>query len=165
MWIHEILRGVGYILNHSAAFSVTVLTFNHRGCYWFCNFLYNFLCSTRFPFCRIWSKLKFGEYNEAKSGQDTRSPGAPRRRTPHGSLRTARTPAPRRQISQSEAEKDPVEVFCRLRPGEEDNNCVVRIASDSTVQLAPLSSSKSYVSGKELQCSFKCKLVLPYYSC
>ena len=77
MWIHEILRGVGYILNHSAAFSVTVLTIIHRGCYWFCNFLYNFLCSTRFPFCRIWSKLKFGEYNEAKSGQDSRSPGAP----------------------------------------------------------------------------------------
>ena len=90
-------------------------------------------------------------------------PAPPRTRTPHGSLRTARTPAPRRQISQSEAEKDPVEVFCRLRPGEEDNNCV-RIVSDSTVQLAPLSSSKSYVSGKELQCSCKCKLILLDYS-
>ena len=92
-------------------------------------------------------------------------PAPPRIRTSHGSLRTARTPAPRRQISRdSEAEKDPVEVFCRLRPGEEDNNCV-KIVSDSTVQLAPPSSSKSYVSGKELQCSFKCKLILPDYSC
>ena len=80
------------------------------------------------------------------------------------SVRTVRTPAPRRQISRdSEAEKDPVEVFCRLRPVEEDNNCV-RIVSDSTVQLAPPSSSKSYVSGKELQCSCKCKLILPDYS-
>ena len=91
-------------------------------------------------------------------------PAPPRIRTPHGSLRTARTPAPRRQISQSEAEMDPVEVFCRLRPVEEDNNCV-KIVSDSTVQLAPPSSSKSYVSGKELQCSFKCKLILPDFSC
>ena len=63
---------------------------------------------------------------------------------------------PRRQISQDEAEKDPVEVYCRLRPGEEDNNCV-KIVSDTTVQLAPPSSRKSNVSGKELQCGFKCE--------
>ena len=72
------------------------------------------------------------------------------------SVRTARTPAPRRQISRDEAEKDPVEVYCRLRPGEEENNCV-KLVSDTTVQLAPPSSSKSYVSGKELQCGFKCE--------
>lgn len=71
-------------------------------------------------------------------------------------MRTARPPAPRRQVSRdSEAERDPVEVYCRLRPGEEtDNNCV-KIVSDTTVQLAPPTSSKSYVSGKELQCGFK----------
>ena len=84
-------------------------------------------------------------------------PAPPRIRTSHGSLRTARTPAPRRQISHSVAEKDPVEVFCRLRPGEEDNNCV-RIVSDSTVQLAPLSSSKSYVSEKRRNCSAHAKM-------
>ena len=73
-------------------------------------------------------------------------------------MRTARPPAPRRQVSRdSEAERDPVEVYCRLRPGEEtDNNCV-KIVSDTTVQLAPPTSSKSYVSGKELQCGFKCE--------
>ena len=79
------------------------------------------------------------------------------------SVRTARTPAPRRQISRDEAEKDPVEVYCRLRPGEEDNNCV-KIVSDTTVQLAPPSSSKSYVSGKELQCGFKCESLIMYHS-
>jgi len=82
-------------------------------------------------------------------------------RTPLASMRTpisvrsARTPSvqPRRQISREEAEKDPVEVFCRLRPGS-DESCV-NVCSDSKVQLVPPTSSKSYSSGKELQCSFK----------
>ena len=87
-------------------------------------------------------------------------------RTPLASMRTpisvrsARTPSvqPRRQISREEAEKDPVEVFCRLRPGS-DESCV-NVCSDSKVQLVPPTSSKSYSSGKELQCSFKCKYLI-----
>ena len=59
------------------------------------------------------------------------------------------------ETSPDAAEKDPVEVYCRLRPGEEET--CVRIVDDTTVQLVPPASSKSYVSGKELQCSFKCK--------
>ena len=92
-----------------------------------------------------------------------RTPLAGSVRTPLASLRTpisvrsTKTPSvhPRRQISREEAEKDPVEVYCRLRPGEDDT--CVKIVDDTTVQLVPPATSKSYTSGKELQCSFKCK--------
>ena len=93
-------------------------------------------------------------------------PGVASTRTPLASMRTpisvrsTRNPAvqPRRQISREEAEKDPVEVYCRLRPGEDGDGCV-KVVSDSTVQLVPPASSKSYTTGKELQCGFKCKYI------
>ena len=85
----------------------------------------------------------------------TRTPLAPVR-TPI-SLRSTRTPVqPRRQISKEDAEKDPVEVYCRLRPGDEDEPCV-KVLSDVRVQLVPPTTSKAFSTGKELQCSFKCK--------
>ena len=84
-----------------------------------------------------------------------RTPLAPAR-TPL-SLRSTRTPIqPRRQISREDAEKDPVEVYCRLRPGEDGEPCV-KVLSDVRVQLVPPASSKAFTTGKELQCSFKCK--------
>ena len=86
----------------------------------------------------------------------TRTPLAPVR-TPI-SLRSTRTPLqPRRQISKEDAEKDPVEVYCRLRPGYEEEPCL-KVLSDVRVQLVPPATSKAFTTGKELQCSFKCKL-------
>ena len=88
----------------------------------------------------------------------TRTPLAPVR-TPL-SLRSTRTPIqPRRQISREDAEKDPVEVYCRLRPGEDGESCV-KVLSDVRVQLVPPTTSKAFSTGKELQCSFKCKSIL-----
>ena len=91
-------------------------------------------------------------------------PGVAATRTPLASMRTpisvrsTRNPQiqPRRQVSREEAEKDPVEVYCRLRPGEEGEGCV-KVVNEATVQLVPPASSKSYTTGKELQCGFKCK--------
>ena len=96
-----------------------------------------------------------------------RTPLAGSVRTPLASLRTpisirsTRTPSvqPRRQISKEEAEKDPVEVYCRLRPGEDGESCV-KVLSDVRVQLVPPTTSKAFSTGKELQCSFKCKSIL-----
>jgi len=82
----------------------------------------------------------------------TRTPLAPVR-TPI-SARTGRTPAPRRQISREDTVKDPVEVFCRVRPGEGDNGCL-QVMNENTVQLVPPTSSRAYNSGKEIQCCFK----------
>ena len=81
-------------------------------------------------------------------------------RTPLAPVRTPislRTPVqPRRQISREDAEKDPVEVYCRLRPGDEAEPCV-KVLSDVRVQLVPPTTSKAFSTGKELQCSFKSK--------
>jgi len=82
----------------------------------------------------------------------TRTPLAPVR-TPI-SARTGRTPAPRRQVSKEETVKDPVEVFCRIRPGEGENGCL-QVLSDTEVQLAPPVNNKAFNTGKEIRCSFK----------
>ena len=81
-----------------------------------------------------------------------RTPLAPVR-TPI-SARTGRTPAPRRQISREDTVKDPVEVFCRVRPGEGDNGCL-QVMNENTVQLVPPTTSRAYNTGKEVQCCFK----------
>jgi len=94
-----------------------------------------------------------------------------RARTParagHGTARTplsvARTPisvrsnkplAPRRQISKEDVVKDPVEVFCRVRPDKSDSSCL-KVVNESTLCLVPPATSRAYISGKETQCSFK----------
>ena len=75
------------------------------------------------------------------------------------SVRSVRTPSvqPRRQVSREEKERDPVEVYCRLRPGEETEHNCVKVAGDTSVQLVPPASNKAFTSGKELKCSFKCE--------
>eukprot|EP00092_Neocalanus_flemingeri_P041223 GFUD01044883.1.p1 GENE.GFUD01044883.1~~GFUD01044883.1.p1 ORF type:complete len:890 (-),score=276.71 GFUD01044883.1:140-2809(-) len=83
-------------------------------------------------------------------------------RTPLGpvrtplSARTGRTPAPtpRRQVSREDKVRDPVEVFCRVRPGEGETSCL-NVLTDTTVQLVPPASNRAYNTGKETQCSFK----------
>jgi len=85
-------------------------------------------------------------------GAGSRTPLAPIR-TPI-SARTGRTPAPRRQVSKEETVRDPVEVFCRVRPIEGENGCL-KVMDESTVQLAPPVNNRAYNTGKEIQCSFK----------
>jgi len=51
--------------------------------------------------------------------------------------------------------KDPVEVFCRVRPGDDETGGCLQVQSETTVQLVPPVSSKAYNTGKETQCSFK----------
>ena len=53
--------------------------------------------------------------------------------------------------------KDPVEVFCRVRPNEdpESAEASVKVISDTQVQLCPPSVSKAFATGKETQYSYK----------
>jgi len=88
----------------------------------------------------------------SRMGPGNRTPLAPIR-TPI-SARTGRTPAPRRQVSKEETVRDPVEVFCRVRPGEGENGCL-QVMDETTVQLAPPVNNRAYNTGKEIQCSFK----------
>ena len=62
--------------------------------------------------------------------------------------------APRRQISKEEVVKDPVEVFCRVRPDKSDSSCL-KVVNESTLCLIPPATSRAYISGKETHCSFK----------
>ena len=49
--------------------------------------------------------------------------------------------------------RDPVEVFCRVRPDESEEPCV-QVTDDNTLKLVPPEVSRSY-NNKETQCSFK----------
>merc|ERR1719228_1925314 len=81
-------------------------------------------------------------------------------RTPLSAVRTplsdrnGRTQFPKRQTSKEEIVKDPVEVFCRVRPGDSDSNCL-QVVDDTTVQLVPPTNSRAFNTGKETRCSFK----------
>jgi len=72
-------------------------------------------------------------------------------RTP---IRPPARPAVRRVISE-ESYKDPVEVFCRVRPvgDESEGNCIETEAN--AVKLTPPITSRAYQSGKETKYSFK----------
>ena len=72
------------------------------------------------------------------------------------SARTGRTPARRQVSKETDTVKDPVEVFCRVRPGDGDSECL-QVLNENTVQLVPPATSRAYNIGKETQCSFKCK--------
>ena len=80
-------------------------------------------------------------------------------RTP-GGLGGLRTPArpvrtPLRPGSDTD-NKDPVEVYCRVRPSDEEKEgSCIKILSDTVIQLTPPISSRAYFSGKETQYSFK----------
>ena len=83
-------------------------------------------------------------------------------RTPGGlgGIRTpARTPlrtGARLRVQTGDGPKDPVEVFCRVRPsqGEEEESCI-KVLSDTLIQLTPPLASRAYLTGKETQYSFK----------
>ena len=85
-----------------------------------------------------------------------RTPHTPQMRTPMGIRTGNKVQVPIRQISKEDIVRDPVEVFCRVRPREEEDVCL-KVMDETSVQLAPPASSKSYNSGKETKCSFKCK--------
>lgn len=77
-----------------------------------------------------------------------------------GGMRTpARTPlrgnGVRPRMAGGESHKDPVEVFCRVRPSDEEPETCVKVLSDTLIQLTPPLSSRAYTSGKETQYSFK----------
>ena len=83
-------------------------------------------------------------------------------RTPGGlgGIRTpARTPmraaAARQRPLMEDTHKDPVEVYCRVRPNEEEEEASVKVIGDTKVQLTPPISSRAYTTGKETQYSFK----------
>ena len=89
-------------------------------------------------------------------GHVYRTPHTPQMRTPMGIRTGNKVQVPIRQISKEDIVRDPVEVFCRVRPREEEDVCL-KVMDETSVQLAPPASSKSYNSGKETKCSFKCK--------
>jgi hypothetical protein len=61
------------------------------------------------------------------------------------------------RVVAASSHKDPVEVFCRVRPSAEEEESCIKILSDTTVQLTPPESSRAFVSGKETQYTFKGK--------
>ena len=75
-------------------------------------------------------------------------------RTPH------RGPGSRPRMGGLESHKDPVEVYCRVRPSDEEAESCIKIFSDTLIQLTPPLSSRAYTSGKETQYSFKGNLIL-----
>jgi hypothetical protein len=82
-------------------------------------------------------------------------------RTP---LRTQALAKPR--VVAASSHKDPVEVFCRVRPSAEEEESCIKILSDTTVQLTPPESSRAFVSGKETQYTFKGeKLLFSRHQC
>ena len=87
----------------------------------------------------------------------TRTPLGPGR-TPLSS-RNGRPHHPRILANKGEIVKDPVEVFCRVRPGEGGNGCL-QVVDETTIQLVPPPNSKAFNSGKEVKCSFKRKLTV-----
>jgi len=76
-------------------------------------------------------------------------------RTPATRPTPLRTPK-QRTNSESTKTKDPVEVFCRVRPNEDlDAETCIKVNSDTQIQLTPPSVSKAFATGKETQYSFK----------
>uniref|UniRef100_A0A8C3GAI8 Kinesin-like protein n=1 Tax=Cyclopterus lumpus TaxID=8103 RepID=A0A8C3GAI8_CYCLU len=74
------------------------------------------------------------------------------------SLRKAKTPRRPGQKKPSNIEKDPVGVYCRIRPlGAEDEECCVEMISSATIQLHAPDGLKANRNGefKETQYSFK----------
>ncbi|XP_060889473.1 kinesin-like protein KIF23 isoform X2 [Labrus mixtus] len=72
-----------------------------------------------------------------------------------GKGKTPRRPGPKKTSS---VEKDPVGVYCRIRPlGAEDEECCIEMISSSTIQLHPPDGLKANRNGeyKETQYSFK----------
>nr|XP_029134586.1 kinesin-like protein KIF23 isoform X2 [Labrus bergylta] len=72
-----------------------------------------------------------------------------------GKGKTPRRPGPKKPSS---VEKDPVGVYCRIRPlGAEDEECCIEMISSSTIQLHPPDGLKANRNGeyKETQYSFK----------
>ncbi|XP_039993252.1 kinesin-like protein KIF23 isoform X9 [Xiphias gladius] len=72
-----------------------------------------------------------------------------------GKFRTPRRPGPKKA---SNIEKDPVGVYCRIRPlGAEDEECCIEMISSSTIQLHAPDGLKANRNGeyKETQYSFK----------
>ena len=86
-------------------------------------------------------------------------------RTPGGlgGLRTPARPArtPLRPRANNTENRDPVEVYCRVRPNEEEEESCIKVLSDSMIQLTPPLSSRAYMTGKETQYSFKGRSVIP----
>ncbi|XP_047218331.1 kinesin-like protein KIF23 isoform X2 [Girardinichthys multiradiatus] len=73
-------------------------------------------------------------------------------------LRAGKGRTPRRPKKPSNIEKDPVGVYCRIRPlGGEDEECCVEMISNSTIQLHAPDGLKANRNGeyKEMQYSFK----------
>uniref|UniRef100_A0A3B4YPV1 Kinesin-like protein n=1 Tax=Seriola lalandi dorsalis TaxID=1841481 RepID=A0A3B4YPV1_SERLL len=69
--------------------------------------------------------------------------------------KTPRRPPPKKPSSN---QKDPVGVYCRVRPlGAEDEECCIEVISSSTIQLHAPEGFKTNRNGeyKETQCSFK----------
>ncbi|XP_036399885.1 kinesin-like protein KIF23 [Megalops cyprinoides] len=69
--------------------------------------------------------------------------------------KTPRRPVPKKQVNN---QKDPVGVYCRVRPlGSEDEECCVEVISSTTIQLHPPDGIKANRNGefKETQYSFK----------
>lgn len=62
-----------------------------------------------------------------------------------------------RQASKENLIKDPVQVFCRIRPMQEADLSCIRVVSSSTVALIPPESAVNYkiISNKETQYVFK----------
>merc|ERR1719189_848176 len=85
-----------------------------------------------------------------------RTPGVRTPQVGRTPLRTPARPAVRRVISE-ETYKDPVEVFCRVRPthNEAEGNCIATEAGGKEVKLTPPITSRAYQSGKETKYSFK----------
>ncbi|MBN3306670.1 KIF23 protein, partial [Amia calva] len=70
--------------------------------------------------------------------------------------KTPRRPAPRKPLSNNQ--KDPVGVYCRVRPlSLEDQECCIEVISSTTIQLHPPDGIKANRNGeyKETQYSFK----------
>ncbi|KAG7248761.1 hypothetical protein CRUP_033382, partial [Coryphaenoides rupestris] len=74
------------------------------------------------------------------------------------SPRKAKTPRRPGQKKNTNTEKDPVGVYCRIRPlGAEDEECCVEMITNTTIQLHPPDGLKANRNGeyKETQYSFK----------
>lgn len=79
------------------------------------------------------------------------------RRTPARGMLPPKTPKSR-QASKENLIKDPVQVFCRIRPMQSDADLsCVRVVSSNTVALIPPESAINYkiISNKETQYVFK----------
>ncbi|XP_075875627.1 kinesin-like protein KIF23 isoform X2 [Nelusetta ayraudi] len=74
-----------------------------------------------------------------------------------GKGKTPRRPGPRKA---SNTEKDPVGVYCRIRPpGAEDEECCVEMISSSTIQLHPPDGLKANRHGEYKEASYSFKKV------